>query len=96
MSKFDLAVPHHIKPGKSVKLKDLSTGPSDKIDFGKKDAYERIAENAVEMAELAKKLYAEDARRRHGHRWERRDDSIGHARHEPQQLPSHLVQDTDR
>jgi len=54
MSKFDLAVPHQIKPGKSVKLKDLSTGPSNKIDFGKKDAYKRIAENAVQMAELAK------------------------------------------
>ena len=62
MSKFKLAVPHHIKPGKSVKLKDLSTGPSDKIDFGKKDALKRISENAVEMAELAKKLYAEDKR----------------------------------
>jgi len=62
MSKFDLAVPHHIKPGKSVKLKDLSTGPSDKIDFGKKDAYARIAKNAVEMAELGKRLYAENTR----------------------------------
>ena len=62
MSKFKLAVPHHIKPGKSVKLKDLSTGPSDKIDFGKKDALKRISENAVEMAELAKKLHAEDKR----------------------------------
>jgi len=62
MSKFDLAVPHHIKPGKSVKLKDLSTGPSNKIDFGKKEALKRIASNAVEMAELAKKLYAEDTR----------------------------------
>ena len=62
MSKFDLAVPHQIKPGKSVKLKDLSTGPSDKIDFGKKDAYARIAKNAVEMAELGKRLYAENTR----------------------------------
>ena len=62
MSKFELAVPHHIKPGKSVKLKDLSTGPSKKIDFGKKAALKRIASNAVEMAEMAKKLYAEDTR----------------------------------
>jgi len=62
MSKFELAVPHHIKPGKSVKLKDLSTGPSNKVDFGKKAALKRIAANAVEMAEMAKRLYAEDKR----------------------------------
>ncbi len=62
MSKFELAVPHRIKPGKSVKLKDLATGPPAHISFGKKHALKRIAANAIEMAELAKKLYAEDTR----------------------------------
>ena len=62
MSNFELAVPHTIKPGKSVKLKDIDSAPSKSIKFGKKEAIKRIAANAIEMAELAKRLYAEDTR----------------------------------
>ena len=62
MSKFDCAVPHTVSPGSSVNLKDIPSGPPKSIDFGKKKALKRIAANAVEMAAMAKKLYAEDQR----------------------------------
>ncbi len=62
MSNFDIAVPHTVKPGSKVKLKSIPTGPSEKISFDKKAARAQIASNAVEMAELAKRLYAEDKR----------------------------------
>ena len=64
MSKFKLAVPHTIQPGQSVKLKDLSTGPADDDDnqISKKAARKQIGLNAIEMAEMAKRLYAENTR----------------------------------
>ena len=62
MSNFKAAVPHTVKPGSKVKLKSIATGPADDIKFDKKAARAQIASNAVEMAELAKRLYAEDKR----------------------------------
>jgi PPK2 family polyphosphate:nucleotide phosphotransferase len=62
MSRFKVAKPHVFKPGSKVKLKDIPSGPVDGIAFGKKAAVKRIALNAVEMAEMAKRLYAENKR----------------------------------
>lgn len=62
MSKFDIALPHRFDAGKKIRLKDFSTGPAEDIGFGKKDAIKRLSENAVEMAEMAKRLYAENKR----------------------------------
>lgn len=62
MSNFKIAVPHTVKPGSKVKLKSIATTPPAKIDFDKKSARARIAANAIEMAELAKRLYAQDKR----------------------------------
>lgn len=62
MSKFDIAVPHTFKAGKDIKLDDFSSTPSEDIEFGKKLAYKKIAANAIEMAAMAKRLYAENQR----------------------------------
>ena len=62
MSKLDVAVPHVFKSGVSIKLKDYASGPPKDLDFGKKAACKRIGLNAVEMAEKAKRLYAENRR----------------------------------
>ncbi|QEG22724.1 polyphosphate kinase 2 family protein [Mariniblastus fucicola] len=62
MSRFDIALPHTFKHGESIKLKDFSSGPPEDIGFGKKAAHKRIGLNAVEMAEMAKRLYAENRR----------------------------------
>ena len=62
MPKFDLALPHLIKPGSSASLKDLASGPTEEINFGKKGARKQIGLNAIEMAEMAKRLYAENKR----------------------------------
>ena len=62
MSNFDLALPHSIASGDSVTLSDIASGPGEDIDFGKKAARKQIALNAVEMAEMAKRLYAENTR----------------------------------
>lgn len=62
MINFKNAVPHTVQPGSKVKLKSIPTGPSDDIKFDKRQARAQIAANAVEMAELAKRLYAEDKR----------------------------------
>ncbi len=62
MSKFDVALPHVFKSGDSIKLKDFTSGPPEDLDFGKKAACKRIGLNAVEMAAMAKRLYAENQR----------------------------------
>jgi len=62
MSKFDVALPHVFKPGDSVKLKDFTSGPPEDLDFGKKKACKQIGVNAIAMAEMAKRLYAENQR----------------------------------
>lgn len=62
MSKFDVALPHTLKSGESAKLKNFSSAPPADLDFGKKAACKRIGLNAVEMAEMAKRLYAENKR----------------------------------
>jgi len=60
MSKKNKAKPYTVKPGEKIDLKDIPS--SIEIDFNKKSAYKRIAENAVVMADLAKRLYAENRR----------------------------------
>ena len=62
MSKFDVALPHVFKTGESIKLEDFTSGPSEDLNFGKKAACKRIGLNAVEMADMAKRLYAENQR----------------------------------
>ncbi len=60
---FDkIAIPHTFEAGSKVDLSKVATGPTESVPFGKKEARKRIAANAVEMAELAKRLYAEDKR----------------------------------
>lgn len=61
MSKLKDAEPFIVKPGQKVKLQDIPTDFRD-TDFDKKSAYQQIEENAVEMADLAKVLYAENRR----------------------------------
>lgn len=56
----DLA-PYFVKPGEKVHLKDIPSTIAVN-DFDKKTAYKRIATNVIQMAELAKKLYAENKR----------------------------------
>ncbi len=53
--------PYVVSPGEEVCLADVPSGPTND-DFKKKSALKRISANAVEMAELAKRLYAEDQR----------------------------------
>ena len=53
--------PYTIKPGEKVKLKDIPTCVADS-GYSKKSACKKIAKNAVVMADLAKKLYAENRR----------------------------------
>jgi PPK2 family polyphosphate:nucleotide phosphotransferase len=53
--------PFTIKSGQDVCLKDIPTDLED-TDYKKSTGYKKIAENAVVMAGLAKKLYAEDKR----------------------------------
>ena len=62
MSDFSVALPHTFKSGDSIKLKDFASGPPADTDFGKKAARKQIGLNAVEMAEMAKRLYAENTR----------------------------------
>ncbi|MFK7767919.1 MAG: polyphosphate kinase 2 family protein [Mariniblastus sp.] len=61
MNKPNDAKPYVIKPGSKVKLTDIPSRIQDS-SYDKKSAYKKIASNAVEMAELAKKLYAENKR----------------------------------
>ncbi len=53
--------PFTFAPGESIKLKDISSG-CDEPDLSKKKAEKRIGKNAEEMADLAKRLYAENKR----------------------------------
>lgn len=62
MSKFDIALPHTFKSGKSINLDDYSSAPPEVLGFRKKGALKRISYNAVEMALMAKRLYAENQR----------------------------------
>lgn len=56
------AAPYTVSPGEpSLVLSDIPTEPSSE-EFSKKSARKMLAANAVEMAEMAKKLYAEDKR----------------------------------
>ena len=61
MNKSKSALPFVVKPGNKVRLKDVSSEVNDS-GYSKKLAYKKIAQNAVEMAEMAKKLYAENKR----------------------------------
>ena len=55
------AVPYSVKPDEKITLADIPSGPTSD-DWKKKKALKQIAANAVEMAELAKRLYAGDKR----------------------------------
>lgn len=61
MPKLKDAEPFIVKPGEKVKLKDIPTD-FDETDYDKQSAYRQIEENAQEMADLAKILYAENRR----------------------------------
>ncbi len=61
MKKSETVLPFTIKPGSKVCLDDIPSEVSDS-GYNKKAALKRIASNAVEMADLAKKLYAENKR----------------------------------
>lgn len=61
MSKFKSAKPVTFKPGEKVRLRDVPTLISDS-GLNKDSANKRIAENVGVMADLAKKLYAENTR----------------------------------
>ena len=54
-------IPHSVSPGEKIKLSDIPSGPTSG-HWKKKKALKQMAANAVEMAELAKRLYAEDTR----------------------------------
>lgn len=60
MSRCD-AQPYTVKPGETVCLKDFPTDNRD-TKFSKKSGYRQIAENAEVMADLARRLYAENRR----------------------------------
>jgi PPK2 family polyphosphate:nucleotide phosphotransferase len=62
MPNYKIAQPFTLKPGSKFNLKEIPSGPTEDIDFGKRKAIKKISENAVEMAELAKRLYAENTR----------------------------------
>ena len=53
--------PYAVSPGENVDLSSIASGPTSD-DWKKKSALKKIAANAVKMAELAKRLYAEDER----------------------------------
>lgn len=61
MIKLDDAKAYTVKPDEKVDLKNIPTD-FEKTDFDKESAYQRIEENAEEMAALAKRLYAENQR----------------------------------
>ncbi len=61
MSKPKTVKPYTVEPGERIKLKDIPTTVKDP-GYNKKSAYKKIASNAVVMADLAKKLYAENRR----------------------------------
>ena len=54
-------MPKHytFKPGEQVTLKDIPSGPVD-TELNKKEAGKQIEKNADEMADMARKLYAEN------------------------------------
>jgi PPK2 family polyphosphate:nucleotide phosphotransferase len=54
-------LPYVVRAGEKIRLSEI---PSDHRDtpFNKKSAYNKIAENAIFMADLAKRLYAENKR----------------------------------
>jgi PPK2 family polyphosphate:nucleotide phosphotransferase len=54
-------VPYTVSPGEAIELSAIPSGPMSD-DWKKKSALKRIAANAVQMADLAKRLYAEDKR----------------------------------
>ena len=53
--------PYTVKSGERVKLKDIPSDLED-TDYKKSSAYKRIGENVLVMADLAKRLYAENRR----------------------------------
>jgi PPK2 family polyphosphate:nucleotide phosphotransferase len=55
------ALPYIVSPNEQVVLRDIPTR-IDQTDFDKESVEKRIAKNVVIMADLAKKLYAEDKR----------------------------------
>ena len=61
MSKPKKLLPYTVEPGEKIKLKNIPTSVSDS-GYNKKSACKKIAKNAVVMADLAKKLYAENKR----------------------------------
>ncbi len=56
-------MPKHftIEPGQKVNLADYVTAP-EKTDLNKKEAYKRIKQNAEDMADMFRRLYAENTR----------------------------------
>lgn len=61
MNKRDPLVPFTVEPGKNIRLADIPSKIKES-GYKKKSALKRIAENALVMADLAKKLYAENRR----------------------------------
>ena len=61
MSKSNKLKPHTVRPGEKIKLKNIPSTLED-TGYKKASAYQRIEDNAVVMAGLAKKLYAENKR----------------------------------
>ncbi len=55
------ASPYIVSPGESVDLSSIASGPTSE-DWKKKSALKKIAANAIQMADFAKRLYAEDQR----------------------------------
>lgn len=53
--------PTTFEPGSNISLKDIASGPGD-TDYDKKSARQKIKDNAVVMADLARRLYAENKR----------------------------------
>ena len=79
--------PYVVRPGEKIRLSEI---PSDHPDtpFDKKSGYKKIAENAIVMADLARRLYAENKRSvllvpRHGYGGQRRYDPLSDEGHEP-------------
>ena len=61
MKKSKSLKPYIVKSGEKIRLEDIPSEVSE-TGYNKKTGYKRIAENVVVMADLAKKLYAENKR----------------------------------
>lgn len=61
MNKTESLKHYTVQPGEKIKLEDIPSEISD-IKYDKKSANKRIAKNVVVMADLARKLYAENKR----------------------------------